>query len=162
MWYNSCTESTLFFIDPLFNQALTRRCCICKTSMCISKPFCEYNEFSPIYYSIVVSFPSLHLIDRDWYRRNFTITLLMGRVAFHSVWRTLAERRGWKKGGPATWYSIKYVIFYSLTLVFVFYLIWCNSWVRNSHNTPPTCHDNTFTNPVICSRIGNEKRTEEG
>nr|XP_046163783.1 cytochrome c oxidase assembly factor 8 [Oncorhynchus gorbuscha] len=40
--------------------------------------------------------------NKDWYRRNFTITLLMGRVAFHSVWRTLAERRGWKKSGPTT------------------------------------------------------------
>ncbi|XP_039528106.1 cytochrome c oxidase assembly factor 8 isoform X5 [Pimephales promelas] len=34
--------------------------------------------------------------NREWYRRNFTITLLMARVALHNTWRTLTGRR--KKG----------------------------------------------------------------
>ncbi|XP_056104135.1 cytochrome c oxidase assembly factor 8 [Rhinichthys klamathensis goyatoka] len=30
--------------------------------------------------------------NREWYRRNFTITLLMARVALHNTWRTLTGR----------------------------------------------------------------------
>ncbi|XP_071762242.2 cytochrome c oxidase assembly factor 8 [Centroberyx gerrardi] len=41
--------------------------------------------------------------NKEWYRRNFTITLLMGRVALHSAWRTVAERRSSeKKSTPTT------------------------------------------------------------
>ncbi|NP_001291149.1 apoptogenic protein 1, mitochondrial [Esox lucius] len=32
--------------------------------------------------------------NKEWYRRNFTITLLMGRVAFHKLWRMFAEKAG--------------------------------------------------------------------
>lgn len=35
--------------------------------------------------------------NKDWYRRNFTITLLMARVALSSMWRTITERTGSKK-----------------------------------------------------------------
>ncbi|XP_026876754.2 cytochrome c oxidase assembly factor 8 isoform X2 [Electrophorus electricus] len=28
--------------------------------------------------------------NKEWYRRNFTITLLMGRVTLHSIWRALS------------------------------------------------------------------------
>ncbi|XP_036398846.1 cytochrome c oxidase assembly factor 8 [Megalops cyprinoides] len=31
--------------------------------------------------------------NKEWYRRNFTITLLMGRVALHRAWRRLTRRR---------------------------------------------------------------------
>ncbi|XP_069577504.1 cytochrome c oxidase assembly factor 8 isoform X1 [Brachyistius frenatus] len=35
--------------------------------------------------------------SRQWYRRNFTITFLMARVALNSMWRTLSERHSSKK-----------------------------------------------------------------
>ncbi|KAJ7991084.1 hypothetical protein DPEC_G00293570 [Dallia pectoralis] len=35
--------------------------------------------------------------NKEWYRRNFTITLLMGRVAFHDLWRMFDEIRGRRK-----------------------------------------------------------------
>lgn len=31
--------------------------------------------------------------NREWYRRNFTITLLMARVALSSMWRTVTDRK---------------------------------------------------------------------
>ncbi|KAL7877697.1 hypothetical protein SRHO_G00043400 [Serrasalmus rhombeus] len=37
--------------------------------------------------------------NREWYQRNFTITLLMARVALHNVWRTLTGQ-GRSKGKP--------------------------------------------------------------
>ncbi|XP_023149818.2 cytochrome c oxidase assembly factor 8 [Amphiprion ocellaris] len=30
--------------------------------------------------------------NKEWYRRNFTITLLMARVALNSMWRTITKR----------------------------------------------------------------------
>ncbi|XP_028293118.1 cytochrome c oxidase assembly factor 8 [Gouania willdenowi] len=30
--------------------------------------------------------------NREWYRRNFTITLLMGRVTLSNIWRTISDR----------------------------------------------------------------------
>lgn len=44
------------------------------------------------------------IYNREWYRRNFTITHLMARVALHNIWSTLAGRRrgiGREKGKPA-------------------------------------------------------------
>ncbi|XP_029900050.1 cytochrome c oxidase assembly factor 8 [Myripristis murdjan] len=41
--------------------------------------------------------------NKEWYRRNFTITMLMGRVAFHNTWKTIAEKcSGKKKSTPTT------------------------------------------------------------
>ncbi|KAL0969020.1 hypothetical protein UPYG_G00221650 [Umbra pygmaea] len=31
--------------------------------------------------------------NKEWYRRNFAITLLMGRLAFHNLWGMFAQRR---------------------------------------------------------------------
>ncbi|XP_056616689.1 cytochrome c oxidase assembly factor 8 [Triplophysa dalaica] len=44
------------------------------------------------------------IYNREWYRRNFTITLLMARVAVHNIWRILAGRRrgiGRENGKPS-------------------------------------------------------------
>ncbi|XP_042356986.1 cytochrome c oxidase assembly factor 8 [Plectropomus leopardus] len=35
--------------------------------------------------------------NKEWYRRNFTITLLMARVALKNMWRTISERQNSKK-----------------------------------------------------------------
>ncbi|XP_068573662.1 cytochrome c oxidase assembly factor 8 [Cebidichthys violaceus] len=35
--------------------------------------------------------------NREWYRRNFTITLLMARVTLKNMWRTVTERYNSKK-----------------------------------------------------------------
>lgn len=35
--------------------------------------------------------------NKEWYRRNFTITLLMARVTLHNFWRAISERKGSKK-----------------------------------------------------------------
>lgn len=35
--------------------------------------------------------------NKEWYRRNFTITLLMARVTLKSMWRTVTERHNNKK-----------------------------------------------------------------
>ncbi|XP_029315902.1 cytochrome c oxidase assembly factor 8 isoform X2 [Cottoperca gobio] len=40
--------------------------------------------------------------NKEWYRRNFTITLLMARVALKDIWRTVSERRRKNNGTPAT------------------------------------------------------------
>ncbi|KAM4625008.1 cytochrome c oxidase assembly factor 8 [Polymixia lowei] len=40
--------------------------------------------------------------NKEWYRRNFTITLLMGRAALHRAWRTIAERRSSNKDSTPT------------------------------------------------------------
>ncbi|KAI4888316.1 hypothetical protein NFI96_017620 [Prochilodus magdalenae] len=37
--------------------------------------------------------------NKEWYRRNFTITMLMARVALHNIWRTLTGQ-GRSKGKP--------------------------------------------------------------
>ncbi|CAG5866925.1 unnamed protein product [Menidia menidia] len=37
--------------------------------------------------------------NKEWYRRNFTITLLMARVALRSLWKTVSKK---KNGSPAT------------------------------------------------------------
>ncbi|KAM4543142.1 cytochrome c oxidase assembly factor 8 [Odontesthes bonariensis] len=39
--------------------------------------------------------------NKEWYRRNFTITLLMARVALRSLWKTVHERRK-NSGTPTT------------------------------------------------------------
>uniref|UniRef100_I3K3F7 Cytochrome c oxidase assembly factor 8 n=1 Tax=Oreochromis niloticus TaxID=8128 RepID=I3K3F7_ORENI len=40
--------------------------------------------------------------NKEWYRRNFTITLLMARVTLNSMWRTVTERQSSKKNGTPT------------------------------------------------------------
>ncbi|TKS87219.1 Apoptogenic protein 1, mitochondrial [Collichthys lucidus] len=40
--------------------------------------------------------------NREWYRRNFTITLLMARVALNNMWKTVTDRRGRKKSSTPT------------------------------------------------------------
>ncbi|XP_016354568.1 cytochrome c oxidase assembly factor 8 [Sinocyclocheilus anshuiensis] len=42
--------------------------------------------------------------NREWYRRNFTITLLMAKVALHNTWRTLTgqTRRTGREEGKTT------------------------------------------------------------
>ncbi|KAM6912166.1 cytochrome c oxidase assembly factor 8 [Xenentodon cancila] len=40
--------------------------------------------------------------NKEWYRRNFTITLLMARVALSGVWRTATERLNRKKHGASS------------------------------------------------------------
>ncbi|XP_061599597.1 cytochrome c oxidase assembly factor 8 [Cololabis saira] len=40
--------------------------------------------------------------NKDWYRRNFTITLLMARVALNGIWRTVMDRLSRKKPGTPT------------------------------------------------------------
>ncbi|XP_076022133.1 cytochrome c oxidase assembly factor 8 [Genypterus blacodes] len=41
--------------------------------------------------------------NKEWYRRNFTITLFMARVTFQNMWTTVADRRsGSKKNTPTT------------------------------------------------------------
>ncbi|KAF6716651.1 Apoptogenic protein 1, mitochondrial [Oryzias melastigma] len=40
--------------------------------------------------------------NKEWYRRNFTITLLMARVVLSSTWRTFTERWNSKKSGSPT------------------------------------------------------------
>ncbi|KAM9354753.1 cytochrome c oxidase assembly factor 8 [Pholidichthys leucotaenia] len=40
--------------------------------------------------------------NKEWYRRNFTITFLMARVALNSMWRTVIERYSSKKDSPPT------------------------------------------------------------
>ncbi|XP_067099402.1 cytochrome c oxidase assembly factor 8 [Osmerus mordax] len=35
--------------------------------------------------------------NKEWYRRNFTITMLMGRVALNNIWKKITERRGSKR-----------------------------------------------------------------
>lgn len=34
--------------------------------------------------------------NKEWYRRNFTITMLMARVALHNMWRAISEWKGSK------------------------------------------------------------------
>ncbi|XP_075883755.1 cytochrome c oxidase assembly factor 8 isoform X1 [Nelusetta ayraudi] len=34
--------------------------------------------------------------NKEWYRRNFTITMLMARVTLHNMWRAITERKGSK------------------------------------------------------------------
>ncbi|XP_038130274.1 cytochrome c oxidase assembly factor 8 [Cyprinodon tularosa] len=38
--------------------------------------------------------------NKEWYRRNFTITLLMAKVAFSTFWRNVVENQKKKKGTP--------------------------------------------------------------
>uniref|UniRef100_A0AAX7T0N3 Cytochrome c oxidase assembly factor 8 n=1 Tax=Astatotilapia calliptera TaxID=8154 RepID=A0AAX7T0N3_ASTCA len=40
--------------------------------------------------------------NKEWYRRNFTITLLLARVTLNSMWRTVTERQSSKKNGTPT------------------------------------------------------------
>ncbi|RVE66344.1 hypothetical protein OJAV_G00106260 [Oryzias javanicus] len=40
--------------------------------------------------------------NKEWYRRNFTITLLMARVVLSSMWRTFTQRWNRKKSGSPT------------------------------------------------------------
>ncbi|KAA8589321.1 cytochrome c oxidase assembly factor 8 [Etheostoma spectabile] len=40
--------------------------------------------------------------NKEWYRRNFTITLLMARVALKNMWRTVTERHSSKKNSSPT------------------------------------------------------------
>ncbi|KAJ3612947.1 hypothetical protein NHX12_019204 [Muraenolepis orangiensis] len=38
--------------------------------------------------------------NKEWYRRNLTITLLMGRVALTNAWKTIADRFRKTSGSP--------------------------------------------------------------
>ncbi|KAM9340773.1 cytochrome c oxidase assembly factor 8 [Symphorus nematophorus] len=40
--------------------------------------------------------------NNEWYRRNFTITLLMARVALNNAWKTVTNRHSSKKNGTPT------------------------------------------------------------
>ncbi|TMS21350.1 cytochrome c oxidase assembly factor 8 isoform X1 [Larimichthys crocea] len=40
--------------------------------------------------------------NREWYRRNFTITLLMARVALNNMWKTVTDRHSRKKSSTPT------------------------------------------------------------
>ncbi|XP_034530811.1 cytochrome c oxidase assembly factor 8 [Notolabrus celidotus] len=40
--------------------------------------------------------------NNEWYRRNFTITLLMARVALNNMWKTFTDRYGSKKNTTPT------------------------------------------------------------
>ncbi|KAK5618014.1 hypothetical protein CRENBAI_023504 [Crenichthys baileyi] len=40
--------------------------------------------------------------NKEWYRRNFTITLLMAQVALNSLWRTVTKKRCKKKKSTPT------------------------------------------------------------
>lgn len=39
--------------------------------------------------------------NKEWYRRNFTITLLMARVVVQNMWRTVTQRSSKKNGTTA-------------------------------------------------------------
>ncbi|XP_068607782.1 cytochrome c oxidase assembly factor 8 [Brachionichthys hirsutus] len=40
--------------------------------------------------------------NKEWYRRNFSITLLMARVALGNIWKTVSDGRSRKKHTPTT------------------------------------------------------------
>ncbi|XP_007574945.1 cytochrome c oxidase assembly factor 8 [Poecilia formosa] len=40
--------------------------------------------------------------NREWYRRNFTITLLMARIALNDLWRTVTAKHHKKKNSTPT------------------------------------------------------------
>ncbi|XP_042245177.1 cytochrome c oxidase assembly factor 8 isoform X3 [Thunnus maccoyii] len=40
--------------------------------------------------------------NKEWYRRNFTITFLMARVALHNIWRTVSHKHNSKKNSTPT------------------------------------------------------------
>ncbi|XP_073339047.1 cytochrome c oxidase assembly factor 8 [Pagrus major] len=40
--------------------------------------------------------------NKEWYRRNFTITLLMARVALNNMWKTVSDRYSRKKNSTPT------------------------------------------------------------
>nr|XP_046267877.1 cytochrome c oxidase assembly factor 8 isoform X2 [Scatophagus argus] len=40
--------------------------------------------------------------NKEWYRRNFTITLLMARVALNNMWKTVTDRHGGGKNSTPT------------------------------------------------------------
>ncbi|XP_020513255.2 cytochrome c oxidase assembly factor 8 [Labrus bergylta] len=40
--------------------------------------------------------------NKEWYRRNFTITLLMARVSLSNMWRTVTDRHKSKKNSTPT------------------------------------------------------------
>ncbi|KAK2826767.1 hypothetical protein Q5P01_020981 [Channa striata] len=40
--------------------------------------------------------------NKEWYRRNFTITLLMARVTLNNMWRTVTDRHSSKKNSSPT------------------------------------------------------------
>lgn len=40
--------------------------------------------------------------NNEWYRRNFTITLLMARVALNNIWKTVTDRHRSKKNSTPT------------------------------------------------------------
>lgn len=62
----------------------------------------------------LILFPSFY---REWYRRNFTITLLMARVALNNMWKTVSNRYSRKKNNtPNTWGEIKYTPAYRSVL----------------------------------------------
>uniref|UniRef100_A0A8C6S607 Uncharacterized protein n=1 Tax=Neogobius melanostomus TaxID=47308 RepID=A0A8C6S607_9GOBI len=38
--------------------------------------------------------------EKEWYRRNFTITFLMARVTLQNMWNNLSPANGGKKNDP--------------------------------------------------------------
>ncbi|XP_034418782.1 cytochrome c oxidase assembly factor 8 [Cyclopterus lumpus] len=59
------------------------------------------EEMSVFYKSFLDTNRTRHAdYNKEWYRRNFTITLLMARVALKNTWRTFTERCNRKKHVP--------------------------------------------------------------
>ncbi|TNN66971.1 Apoptogenic protein 1, mitochondrial [Liparis tanakae] len=59
------------------------------------------EEMSVFYKSFLDTNKTRHAdYNKEWYRRNFTITLLMARVALKNTWRTFTERCDRKKPVP--------------------------------------------------------------
>uniref|UniRef100_A0ACB8G5L8 Apoptogenic protein 1, mitochondrial n=1 Tax=Sphaerodactylus townsendi TaxID=933632 RepID=A0ACB8G5L8_9SAUR len=51
----------------------------------------EMAEFYQLF--LDKNFKKHRLYNRDWYKRNFTITLIMGQVAFERAWRRLGLKK---------------------------------------------------------------------
>ncbi|KAM7376399.1 hypothetical protein PAMP_006135 [Pampus punctatissimus] len=56
------------------------------------------EEMAVFYKGFLDNNRTLHAnYNKEWYRRNFTITLLMARVALHNMWRTVTHKHNSKK-----------------------------------------------------------------
>lgn len=78
------------------------------------------------------------LPTREWYRRNFAITLLMARVTLHNMWKAISERRSRKKNNtPNTWCRKKFLRSLGSCLFFLF-LFFCSvllTWLSRNWET---------------------------
>lgn len=64
--------------------------------------FARLNLYISIFITLCKVKHSVFCVSREWYRRNFTITLLLARVTLNSMWRTVTERQSSKKNGTPT------------------------------------------------------------